>query len=75
MQLQSETERLTRLQRAQENLQLEDEHAGGGQQSNELLELQRQRKRSKTGSHSGLAAPSKEAAAPPQAEVSHAICP
>ena len=35
-------------------MKLEDEHAGAGQQGNELLELQRQKKRSKG---SGQAAP------------------
>ena len=62
-----------RLQKAQENLQLEDEHAGGGQQSNELQELLRQRKRNKAAPQSGSAA-AKDTPAPAQAEVRHSSC-
>ncbi|KAK9802898.1 hypothetical protein WJX73_003346 [Symbiochloris irregularis] len=43
----TEADRATRLQRAQEDLQLDDEHATGGQQANELLDIVRQRKRGK----------------------------
>ena len=45
--MQTQAERAARLQRAQEDLQLDDEHATGGQQANELLDIVRQRKRGK----------------------------
>lgn len=60
---QEDADRLIRLRTVQETFQAEDEHAGGGQQTNLLLQLQREAKGKAAQKAAALAAQKQEEAA------------